>query len=71
MFSNSESNENLAQINNKLGLKNNRLKQQNLLKVNYVNSNKDVIMMMKPPDEPQLDKLPDCFTKQRKTNKIY
>jgi len=27
--------------------------------------------MITKPSEPQIDKLPECLSKQRKTNKIY
>jgi hypothetical protein len=40
----------------------------NLMRVNHVRSNGNFLMMK--PQEPQFDKLPECLSKERKTNKI-
>lgn len=38
------------------------------MRVNHVRSNGNFLMMK--PQEPQFDKLPECLSKERKTNKI-
>jgi len=53
-------------INNN-SINNNKLS-SNLMRVNHVRSNGNFLMMK--PQEPQFDKLPECLSKERKTNKI-